>query len=201
MSTTPTETQGHRLTFDSGQLSDRDEVWDGEYVVSPLATVAHQWMISHLGTIFFSVTDPARGDHVYPGLNVSDRDAGWTHNFRIPDVGVVLADNPARDCGTHLCGGPDVVVEILSKADRAREKAEFYAAVGVREFWIIDPDPLRLDLLRSDGESLVAVGTIEAGSTAELASAVLPLMLRVIVVGGRSRIEVRRAAGDQVWTL
>jgi len=195
------QTQEHRLTFDSGQLSDRDEVWDGEYVVAPMATIEHQWIAIQLAAIFLAIIDRAGGDRVYQGLNVSDREAGWTHNFRIPDVGVVLSGNPAKNCGTHLCGGPDVVVEVLSKADRAREKADFYGAIGVREYWIIDPDPLRLDLLRSDGERLVTAGTIVAGSSVVVQSAAVPLTLRVVTGGEGPQFEIRHSLGHPIWSI
>jgi len=201
MSVPTSEAQEHQLTSHSGRLSDRDEVWDGEYVVSPLATVTHQRFVSRLTAILSTAVDMNAGDDVFAGINVSDREAGWTHNFRIPDVAVVLKGNPAKDCGTHLCGGPDLVIEVVSKGDRARLKTAFYAAIGVREFWVIDRNPFCLELLRSDGVQFASAGTIEAGSTGVLQSHVVPLNLRVVTGDVQPRFEIRPTVGDRVWSI
>jgi Uma2 family endonuclease len=60
---------------------------------------------------------------------------------RHPDVAVVPADAP-RDVKGHPI--PGLVVEIPSPGARARrrdhaEKREEYLAIGVREYWIVDP--------------------------------------------------------------
>jgi hypothetical protein len=83
-----------------------DEVWDGVYVMSPLADNQHQ----QLATKFAGAIDQAMGDReevqVFAGTNVSDRDQRWKRNFRCPDVAVFLPGNPAQDRGSHWFGGP-----------------------------------------------------------------------------------------------
>jgi Uma2 family endonuclease len=159
---------------DSGE--DRhNEVWEGEYVVPPLANNQHQ----HISYKWAKAIDLATGsrleDTIFPGVNVSDRVEGWTENYRCPDVAVFLAGNPARDCGTHWCGGPDFLIEILSPGDRSRDKLPFYAAINVREVLILDRDPWRMELYRRQDGQLVEVGRTDPTSTVAIASEVLTL--------------------------
>src|SRR5205807_1914287 len=104
----------------------RDEVWDGVYIVSPLPNVEHQRLAAQLWSVLDAVVEPTGMGIAINGVNVSDREEGWVHNYREPDIAIFLNDNPARDCGTHYVGGPDFVVEILSPHDLAREKRPFY---------------------------------------------------------------------------
>lgn len=99
---------------DNPQANRYDEVWEGVLVVSPLPNIERQDLVSDLVVIFKSLLRRDRGDRAFAGVNVSDRDSGWESNYREPDVAVYLASNPARDCGTHWMGGPDLAVEIVS---------------------------------------------------------------------------------------
>ena len=61
--------------------------------------------------------------------------------YFIPDLAVIC--NPEIDKDNHVEGAPDIVIEILSKKtlkiDRGIKK-EIYAEMGVREYWIVEPD-------------------------------------------------------------
>jgi Uma2 family endonuclease len=178
-----------------------DEVWDGVYVMSPIAGMSHQWLIIQMVRAFQNVLDLDGGDRLYAGLNVSDREVGWLQNYRIPDLAVVRKDNPAKDCETHLCGGPDFVVEILSADDLARKKRPFYAKLGVRELLIIDRDPWGLELYRLEKGELALAGRSTLDEPVMLASAVLPLVFRLVPGPTRPQIAVQRVDGTQTWTI
>src|SRR2546423_8714240 len=115
-----------------------DEVWDGVYVMAPMANLEHQQLMINVGAAFVNAFAGQPEILVFPGVNVSDRKKGWEKNFRCPDVAVVLPGSSAIDCDTFYFGGPDFVVEIVSDFDRSREKFEFYARVGVREMLLVD---------------------------------------------------------------
>jgi Uma2 family endonuclease len=102
--------------------------------------------------------DEVGGAKIRTGGNISDRIIGWVNNYRVPDVAVDLSANPARNCGTHLCGGPDLAVVILSERDLARKKLDFYAKINTREVLILDPKPWALELYRLTEGKLVLVG-------------------------------------------
>jgi Uma2 family endonuclease len=178
-----------------------DEVWDGVYIVSPLPNVQHQILAQFLWQIFQTVVSETGDGLAINGVNVSDREEGWAHNYREPDVAVVLKANPAKICEAHVCGGPDFLVEILSRGDQAREKRGFYAKIGVRELLILDRDPWELELYRLDGGELKLVGKSTLDEPETLTSAVLPLSFRLIPGEVRPIIAVSRSDGTQTWTV
>ena len=176
-----------------------DEVWEGVYFMPPMANNEHQGLATRMGGVLqFVVRWPDEGT-VYVGVNVSDREAGWEHNYRVPDVAVFLVGNNARDCGTHWCGGPDWGSEILSPKDRSRDKLEFYALIGVRELLLIDRDPWQLELYLNLEGQLVLQGISSLDDPQMLASAVLPLTFSLVPGAGRPLVRIARADGSEVW--
>ncbi len=182
-------------------LDRRDEMWEGVYVMSPLANLEHQWFAGRFWLVFYTVIDSADLGITYNGFNLSDRDEGWLQNYREPDVGVYLAGNPARDCGTHMCGGPDFAIEILSPNDPARRKRDFYAAIGTKELLIFDRDPWSFELYRLAEGRLDLVGISTPNDSHVLVSQSLPLTFRLVPGDPRPTIEVARSEGGQTWRI
>lgn len=115
----------------------REELIDGTLVaMSPSPAFNHNrvaFRIAHLFENYLegkSCTVIADGTDLY--LSEKDR--------FIPDVMVVCDRDKIQWNGVH--GAPDLVVEVLSpstaKNDRW-QKAHAYAALGVPEYWIVDP--------------------------------------------------------------
>lgn len=178
-----------------------DEVWNGVYFMSPLADDDHQRIVTRFAFIFEDVIGQIGLGEVRAGVNVSDREDGWEHNFRIPDVAVRLNDGRARILETHWCGGPDFLIEVLSPGDRARDKLDFYAAIGVREALLIDRDPLALELYGLQGDRLIPMGVSRAGSGQVLVSTVVPLTFRLDTESDPPRIEVVAPGTGQRWRV
>ena len=155
-------------------LDQWDEVWDGRYIFMPLPGNQHQNLVTAMASDLHVFLRDHGGGLVQAGANVSDRRDDWTKNFRCPDVLLFLLGNPAVDRGSHWLGGPDLAVEVLSEGDLALEKLPFYAGVGVRELWVLDRDPWRLDRYRLTGGELKADGAAEPGGP-PVRSALLPL--------------------------
>ena len=178
-----------------------DEVWDGVYVMSPLANDDHQRLASRFNTVLDLVIGmPGLGD-VRAGTNVSDREIGWIYNYRCPDVAVRLNGGRARICGTHWVGGPDFAIEVVSRHDRSRQKLAFYAAIGTRELLIVDRDPWALELYGLRGDQLVPIGVSRPDAPAVIASGVLPLTFRMMPGEPTPRIEVVHTPDGQSWTF
>ncbi len=197
----PAQVQSLKVEREASGLDRRDEVWDGIYVMSPAANLEHQFFGQELWYVFRQLLPYIGGGIAYNVLNVSDRVEGWLENFREPDVGVYLATNPAIHCGTHMCGGPDFAVEILSDNDLARKKLDFYAKVNTRELLILDRDPWSLELYRLIDGKLQLVGISTPDKPESLTSAVLPLILRWVPGENRPTIELCRLDGGQVWRI
>jgi Uma2 family endonuclease len=178
-----------------------DEVWEGMYVMAPLANDEHQFLQTRLATILDSVVGLTGKGEVRAGVNVSDRVDQWEHNYRCPDVAVFLDGGAARNCGTHWVGGPDFTIEIISPGDKSRDKLKFYAAIGVHEMLLIDRDPWSLMLHELRGGALVQVGLSTVGSPTRLDSKVVPLSWRLVPGGLRPAIEVVHRDSTQKWLV
>ena len=182
-----------------------DEVWEGVYMMAPLANNEHQAIVTGLSRIFGNWVDARGLGLVLAGANVSDHPTDWTKNYRVPDVLVFLNGNRAKDRNTHwFCGpgaaGPDMAVEIVSRYDRSREKLDFYSRIGVRELLLIDRDPWQLELFSlSDGQLKSTVAATEANEGI-VASQIVPLQLQL--KPGPKRPGITLIAGDgQTWTI
>lgn len=89
---------------------------------------------------------------------------------RIPDVVVLRTDLAASDDESLDAAAVLLVVEVISPGRRQRdrdlrEKREDYAAAGIDEYWIVDPDAKTLTQLRLPGGA-GASGETGAGSEA-----------------------------------
>jgi Uma2 family endonuclease len=179
----------------------RDEMWDGVYVMSPMAGFEHQRFVSRLTMVFGSVVNLSGGAEVLAGLNVSDRIDDWKANYREPDVAVYLPGNPAIIRKAHACGGPDFAVEILSEGDLARKKLDFYAKVNTRELLLLDRAPWALELYRLTDGQLRLIGVSTPDKPDLLTSEVLPLTFRLVTGEGRPTLELSRLDGGQAWRI
>jgi Uma2 family endonuclease len=176
-----------------------DEMWEGVYVMPPIANNEHQGLASRFGGILQALVPWPDEGTVFVGVNVSDRVEGWEFNYRIPDVAVFLKNNPARDCGTHWCGGPDWLTEIVSPGDRSRDKFGFYQKINVREILIVDRDPWSLELYHNQGDDFQLVGIATVEKPLLLASLVFPLFFSLCPGAYRPLVQVTTRDGKQQW--
>lgn len=176
-------------------LDRRDEVWEGTYVIMPIANREHQRIATRLCQILLNSLDYEAGDEVHAGVNVTDIEPpdDWRTNYRIPDVTVYLHGNRAYQNGGATVGGPDLAVEVVSPGDRSREKLAFYAAVGTRELVVIDREPWSLEVFRLKGGRLIS-----AGRGDEITTQVVPAVWR-LAVGSERPLSVE--CGGRVWPV
>ena len=178
-----------------------DEVWEGVYLMSPLANNEHQTIATRLATCISIVIDIPRLGVVLAGSNVSDRVDDWKQNYICPDVAVYLKANPAQDRGTYWLGGPDFAVEVVSQYDRSREKLAIYATFNTREVLIVDRYPWALDLYRlNEAGTYDLVGRSTLDDPKILASVVLPLSFRLQPGDDRPAITIQHTDGQQNWS-
>jgi len=181
-------------------IDQRDEVWDGIYIVPPTCDNEHQRLLGDLAGVLW-VACKGMTAKVFPGVNVSDRDIDWMKNFRCPDVVVALNDCPAVDHGSHWVGGLSFIVEIISEGDRSRDKLEFYEKVGVQEVLLIDRFPWALELYRLDAETLQLVGKTDANDPKILVSANLPLTFQLQRASPRPLVKIAAKNSAESWTI
>jgi Uma2 family endonuclease len=176
-----------------------DEVWEGVYMMAPLANNEHQDLQAALAAALRNAIGWGGPVRVQSGANVSDREEDWMQNYRCPDVVVVFPGGAARDCGTHWRGGPDFCVEIICPGDRRRVKLDFYAGIGVRELLLVDREPWELELFRLTGGRLVSTGRSNLSNGTSLKSGIVPVGFRLISGTERPMIEVTHHDGAQQW--
>ena len=182
-------------------LDGHDEVWEGVYMMSPLADDTHHDIVGGFNSVLqIVIAWPGLGN-VRPGVNLSDQVQDWTKNYRVPDVVVFLLDNPARNCFTHWVGGPDFGIEVVSEGDRSRQKLVFYAKVGTRELLIVDRYPWALELYALKRKKLRLVGRSTLDDPVWLKSKVVPLAFRLVAGEARPIIEVTQPGRDEPWLV
>jgi Uma2 family endonuclease len=169
-----------------------DEVWDGVYLMSPMANPEHQKIVGKLTAILTELIEARGLGEVHPGGNVSGRDDDWTKDYRCPDVLVFLKENPAECREAYWFGGPDLAVEVVSVGDRAYDKLPFYAKVNTREVLIIDRQPWMLTLYRNQQGTMIEAGRSTVENRLPLASTIVPVSFEMSDDdAGRPQIEVR----------
>src|SRR5436190_23193317 len=77
-----------------------DEVWEGVYVMPPIANDEHQELQLALATIFQIAIKWAGLGEARAGMNVSDRKVDWKYNFRCLDIAVFMNGTKAENCDT-----------------------------------------------------------------------------------------------------
>ncbi|HEX7958039.1 MAG TPA: Uma2 family endonuclease, partial [Pyrinomonadaceae bacterium] len=101
------------------------------------------------------------------------RAAIWTsrRTYLEPDLFYVSAELAARLAPKHR-DTADLVVEVISPGSAIYDrntKAETYAALGVRELWLIDEVAQTVEVRRQDGGSFDEGRTFSRGETVESA--------------------------------
>jgi Uma2 family endonuclease len=182
-------------------IDQHDEVWEGVYVMSPLADDEHQDVIHSFELAFGMILSLSGKAKVRPGVNVSDREENWSSNFRAPDVVVFLNDTAATCHGAFWKGGPDFAVEVVSKNDRTREKLAFSAKIGMRELLIVDRNPWQLELLRLRDDQLYSTGTSTVEKPEVLTSEVIPFTFKLEKADPRPVIVVGHSESEQTWRV
>ena len=61
-----------------------DEVWEGVYIMTPLANNEHQKLITGITTVLATVVQWEELGTVFPGINVSDREDDWIKSIVVP---------------------------------------------------------------------------------------------------------------------
>ena len=178
-----------------------DEVWEGIYMMAPLADDEHQELQARLTAVFQTAVGWSGLGLVRAGVNVSDRDEDWQFNYRCPDVVVFLPDTAAQNRSSHWVGGPDFAVEILSPYDRSRDKLAFYSDVSVRELLLVDRAPWALELYRLKKGRLVLEAKSTLADSEVLRSQLMPLSFRLVPGSPRPSIEVVHSDGEQRWLV
>lgn len=152
------------------ERGERCELIDGELFVTPAPRTKHQSvnhnLVLHLGNHVRSNRLGRVRDN--SGVRVSER------TYVVPDAVFVTRERLSIFGEDSIEAAPDLVCEILSPSTRRRDlitKRALYARIGVREYWLVDPDALSVTVLALVGDSYSEIVSEEPGV---VASRVLP---------------------------
>ena len=102
--------------------------------------------------------------------------------FFYPDVFVTCAESDRAH--SHYKAAPSLVVEVLSPTTSAYDRGAKFAAYrklpSLREYVLIDPDRMAVDLFRKDAEGHWVLYPSEVGDVVEFASVNLTLPIKAL---------------------
>jgi Uma2 family endonuclease len=150
----------------------RREIIDGEMVVTPPPNISHQRASREIEfRLLVFLRDRGLGEvfNAPVGVKLSE-----TNVFE-PDLVVVLHGGRATIDERAIIGPPDLLAEILSAGTARRDlsvKRSAYEAAGVREYWVVDPVAMTIEVLALVGDVYQRHGLFDLDKP--LTSPVLP---------------------------
>ena len=162
------------------EQSTKHEYHDGEVFAMAGASDAH---VTVAGNVYMALRNHLRGSPCSVFISDMKLRVEEDNAFFYPDVFVTCADSDRGQ--SHSKNAPVLVVEVLSPATSAYDRGAKFAAYRklptLREYALIDPERLSLDLFRRDGDSKRWVlHPIEAGGHVEWASVGLQVPLEAL---------------------
>ena len=162
------------------------ELVDGCLEFLPMPTLLHQMIVKFLHRLLDDfVKQHANGEVLFAPLPVH---VGPKH-FRDPDV-VYCRPHRLRSLDGQP-EGADLVVEVVSegKTNRKRDlevKPKVYAAAGIEEYWIVDPQDANIQVLTLGGDTYQLHGKFVVGdvATSVLLNGFSVSVLDVLTAGG-----------------
>jgi Uma2 family endonuclease len=153
----------------------RYELIDGELYVSSAPGFIHQIVLMRIASAFVDYLRDHPIGEIVPGVGVTFDD----YNGVIPDLLFATHERMRKALvGGRFRAAPEIVIEILSpgKSNERRDrhvKLTLYAAWGVGEYWIVDPENRSVEIHRRDEAGALVFGnSIRQGD--ELTCGLLP---------------------------
>ena len=142
------------------------ELWDGEIIKSPSPSFFHQQIVDRFHDRLKSHVRPRQlGQTAAAPLDMV------LTNTRATQPDVVFISTERRDIiKTRLMDAADLVAEVISPGSRRRDridKRDLYEQHGVKEYWLIDPEALTVEVLHLVHGEYQLLGRWRPGENAE----------------------------------
>src|SRR6266516_4231001 len=140
-----------RYTYDEliaemAETNQPHELWDGELIMAPAPFFSHQKIaLRFYRTLDDWVTPRDLGEVVASPIDM----VLSPHRAVQPDV-AFIAKERLNIIDRAIMGPVDLAAEVISLGGRNRdriEKRDLYDQYGVKEYWIIDPEPETVEVL------------------------------------------------------
>ena len=169
-----------RLTYDDFLLfpddGKRHELIDGVHYVTPSPRLRHQDLVGrlHFEFLLYLREHPEAGRVFMAPVDV----VMSFHDIVVPDLVFIAGDQTGIMTEANIQGAPALVVEVLSKRTRKRDvqiKRRLFEQMGVREYWLVDPELDTVQVLRLSPEGrLVRAEELTAEDGGTLSTPLLP---------------------------
>ncbi|MEE0954504.1 MAG: Uma2 family endonuclease [Eubacterium sp.] len=131
----------------------RYELIDGMLIEMDAPSINHQIIAGYLYHLFMNCVE-GHNAPCYPYISPLDVQLDKDNRTMVqPDV--IIACDPALNTKKRLFGAPEFLAEVISPSSRKRDmivKLSKYAAAGVKEYWILDPEKQRVIVYLLDEE-------------------------------------------------
>ena len=142
------------------------ELSDGCLEVLPMPSLAHQLIVAFLyERLMEFLAGRGMGRVVFAPLPVHLKPG----EYREPDIVYLRPGQPRHR--VKYPRGSDLVMEVVSEGAENRDrdletKRQEYAAAGIQEYWIVDPEERKVIVLVLDGTTYRVHGEFKPGSSA-----------------------------------
>ena len=141
------------------------ELWEGNLTMSPAPSFVHQQIAFRFHRALHDWVTPRRlGEVVGAPIDMVLSE----HRVTQPDVAYIARER-LPIIQQAIMGPADLVAEVVSLGGRHRdriEKRDLYEQHGVKEYWIIDPEPGTVDVLFLEGGTYQLVLQVRRGQVA-----------------------------------
>lgn len=151
-----TNSTNRLVEFDSGRIE-----------VLPVPTESHQFIVRFLFLALHGfVAARQLGEVVFAPIRIRT----LPDKYREPDIALMLAEHDSRRSNSYWSGA-DLVMEVLSEDPESRardveQKRAEYAAAGIDEYWMVDPQQEQVTVLRLESGRYQEHGVFCAGDRA-----------------------------------
>ena len=136
----------------------RAELIDGRFYLMAAPNLIHQRLGGYVfAQLFNYISSHGKPCECFQAPTDVQLDPEDDSTIVQPDVFVVCDKNKSEN-ERRVIGAPELVVEILSPANRKHDmviKKKKYEQVGVREYWIVDPDSFTVTTICFEENSLI----------------------------------------------
>ena len=136
----------------------RYELIEGELFVSRAPSLIHQGTVRNVLFLFTQYLRENPVGEIFPGPGVIFSDFSGV----IPDL-VYFSYERGKEIATgdRITGAPELIIEVLSPGTENRRrdehaKRQLYKKYGVKEYWILDPQKLTVQIFRTARLKLIA---------------------------------------------
>jgi Uma2 family endonuclease len=140
----------------------RYELLEGDLYVTPAPSPLHQRVSKRLQRVLEAYFEaPGLGEVFNAPIDL----ILTPHDVVQPDL--VVVTDPAQVSGRGVEGPCALVVEVLSPSTREHHrtaKARRYATLGIRHYWLVDPETSRLECYREEAGAYTLVVQAEGGA-------------------------------------